>query len=135
MPFDDAVRSIQDELRCMGFSPSRSSNPHWYASIVISMLHRPGTRAAIEANATKIGQALGLTGPRAKGHHPDFHFGYKPPRDYFLRGAGRAQWVGTNHTFADIEPYCVTHRRSYRHCEAPGDPCGKACEYRMRILR
>ncbi|MDE2766361.1 MAG: hypothetical protein OXI25_08040 [Chloroflexota bacterium] len=131
MAFYDEISAIQEQLRYIGFDPRSSRNSPWYESIVISMLHRPGTRAAIEESAFAIFQAY--QDAQAGNHHPDFHFGYARVRNYYLRGAGQAHKVGANHTFEEIEPYCHTHGRSYTGCETLGDPCDEACEYGMRF--
>ena len=57
----DRVRELWDCLSDVDFR-TRSRNPDWFKSVVVSMLLGPGNQDAIEERAIEVVRALGLAG-------------------------------------------------------------------------
>ena len=131
----DRVRELWDCLSDVDFR-TRSRNPDWFKSVVVSMLLGPGNQDAIEERAIEVVRALGLAGitfptGRRPWFHPSFHLGYDGPRAYHEDHEHR---VGENHSFNDLGVYCATHDRPWSGYGTIGNSCMPSCRYGMRGL-
>ena len=127
------VRELWDCLSDADFR-TRSKNPDWFKSVVVSMLLGPGNQDAIEERAIEVVQALGLAGitfPKGSRpwFHPSFHLGYTGPRAYHEEHGYR---VGENHSFGDLGVYCATHDLPWSGFGTIGSSCTLSCRYGMR---
>ncbi len=99
------------------------------------MMVAPGRLKDIDERALAVADELGWTidrSPNTRGSYPKFHFGEKGPWEYFTQKV-KTQRVGRNHNLDSIEPYCATHKRSWRSSKGPGGFCTPDCAYGMRI--
>ena len=128
------VRDLWNGLSEQGFR-TKSKNPVWFKSVVVSMLLAPGNQNDIETRALEVVQELSLakvTYPSVKRpwFHPSFHLGYERPRAHH-ESTKTPFKVGLNHSFDDLGVYCATHDRSWREYRSDGNPCTEFCRYGM----
>ena len=130
----DRAMEADRRLREIGFEAA-GRNPIWYRCVVISMMVAPSRLNDIDERAFAVADALGWTIDRqgnSHSSHPNFHFGHDEPWDYYTRKV-KTPRAGKHHTLDDIEPYCASHKRSWRASQSAGDRCTPHCEYGMRI--